>query len=205
MRRRDFIELVGTTVFWPSLARAQTKRVPARIGVLWHAGSEAEEDPYFGWLRQGFREAGLVEGKDIVFEDRFPDEKPELYEKLATELANEKVDVLIAVSIPSALAAQSATTTIPIVFTPPPDPVALGLVASLARPGKNITGFSSMGNDVVAKRFQIFKEARHRSDRRASRRSPSYCGRPLAARTRRLSPILEDVGSRRSKRAAFRR
>lgn len=143
-RRRDFIELVGVVVFWSSLARAQTKRVPARIGVLWHAGSEAEEDPYFGWLRQGFRQAGLVEGKDIIFEDPYPDDKPELYDKLAIELATANVDVLIAVSIPSALAAQRATATIPIVFTPPPDPIALGLVASLPHPGGNITGFSSM-------------------------------------------------------------
>ena len=159
MRRREFIGLVGGAAAWPLTVRAQQiKRVP-RVGILWHAGSKEEEAPYFGWLRQGFADLGFIEGKDIIFEDRYPDEKPERFVTLANELVSLNVDVLIAISIPAALAAQKATTRIPIVMAPPPDPVALGLVSSLAHPGGNITGISSMAHDLVAKRFQLFKEA----------------------------------------------
>ena len=159
MRRREFITLIGgACAAWPLAASAQQPRKIPRIGILWHAGSAEEEVPYFGWLRQGFTDLGYIEGKNIIFEDRYPDEKPERFVALAKELVSLNVDVLIAISIPAALAAQKATARIPIVMAPPPDPVALGLIASLAHPGGNITGISSMAHDLVAKRLQLFKE-----------------------------------------------
>jgi ABC-type uncharacterized transport system substrate-binding protein len=94
-----------------------------------------------------------------MFENRYPAEQPERFEAFAAELVALRVDVLVAISIPSALAAQRATPTIPIVFCPIPDPVGLKLVSSLARPGGNSTGVSSMAFDLAAKRVQLFKEA----------------------------------------------
>jgi putative tryptophan/tyrosine transport system substrate-binding protein len=158
MKRREFIGLIGGAAAWPLAAAAQQSKKIPRIGILWHAGSKEEEAPFLGWLRQGFTDLGYVEGKNIIFEDRYPDEKPERFVALANELVSINVDVLIAISIPAALAAQKATAIIPIVMAPPPDPVALGLISSLAHPGGNITGLSSMSHDLVAKRLQLFKE-----------------------------------------------
>src|SRR5207244_1897920 len=107
------------------------------------------------------------------FEHPEPDEKPERFVALANELASINVDVLIAISIPAALAAQRATAKIPIVVAPPPDPVALGLVSSLAHPGGNITGLSSMSHDLVAKRLQLFKEMIPGLSRAAALLNPS--------------------------------
>ena len=158
MKRREFIAGIGCAAAWPFAAQAQHPQKIPRIGILWHAGSKEEEAPYFGWLRQGFTDLGYIEGKNIIFEDRYPDEKPERFAALANELVSINVDVLVAISIPAALAAQKATAKIPIVMAPPPDPVALGLISSLAHPGGNITGLSSMSHDLVAKRLQLFKE-----------------------------------------------
>jgi putative tryptophan/tyrosine transport system substrate-binding protein len=158
MRRRQFIGLLAATVGWPLRARGQQSKKP-RIGILWHAGSSEEEKPYIDWVREGFTSLGYIEGRNIAFEERFPNEQPARFAAMAGELASLNVDVIVAVSTPSALAAQKATSTIPIVFLPIVDPVGLGLVATLARPGGNITGLSSMGFDVIAKRVQFFKEA----------------------------------------------
>jgi putative tryptophan/tyrosine transport system substrate-binding protein len=159
MRRREFIALLSTLA-WSSMPASaqQSARIP-RIGVLWHAVNEKEEAAFITQLRRGFTDIGYVEGKSLIFEHRYPAERPERFESLAAELVNLKVDVLVAISIPSALAAQRATSTIPIVFCPIPDPVGLKLVSSLARPGGNITGVSSMAFDLAAKRIQLFKEA----------------------------------------------
>jgi putative ABC transport system substrate-binding protein len=159
VRRREFIGLVGGAVAWPGVVRAQqTNRMP-KIGVLWHAANEQEEAAFIAPLRKGFADLGYVEGKNLVLENRYPAEQLERFESFAAELVGLKIDVLVAISIPSALAAQRATSTIPIVFCPIPDPVGLKLVSSLARPGGNSTGVSSMAFDLAAKRVQLFKEA----------------------------------------------
>src|SRR5436309_13381989 len=102
MRRREFITLIGgACAAWPLAASAQQPRKIPRIGILWHAGSAEEEVPYFGWLRQGFTDLGYSEGKNISFEDRYPDEKPERVVALANELVNLNGDVLIAISTPA--------------------------------------------------------------------------------------------------------
>jgi len=119
-----------------------------RIGVLWHAASAEEEAVYLDALREGLAGLGHIEGLNIVLENRFPAEKSERFVSLAAELAQLKPDVLVAVSRPAAMAAQRATSTIPIVFSLVPDPVGDKLVESLSRPGGNITGLSNMSLDL---------------------------------------------------------
>jgi putative ABC transport system substrate-binding protein len=158
MRRREFVTALGTVAFWPFVARgAQSEKLPT-IGVLWHASNEQEEAPYLSAFRQGLNDVGYFESKNFVLENRFAAERYERFDELAIELVQAKVDVLVAVTLPAALAAQRATTTIPIVFVLVPDPVGSKVVDSLARPGKNITGVSQIALDLIAKRLQFLKE-----------------------------------------------
>ena len=144
----------------PLAARAQqpTKKTP-RVGVLWHAGSAEEEAIYLGALVEGLKGLGYIDGKTIALEHRFPNEQPERFVSLAAELAALKPDVLIAVTQQAAVAAQRATTTIPIVFIVVPDPVGVKLVNSLSRPGGNITGLTHIAVELSGKRLAVFKEA----------------------------------------------
>jgi putative ABC transport system substrate-binding protein len=160
MRRREFIgSVIGTAVAWPLVARAQeTKEVP-RVGVLWHAGNAEEEAPYLRGLEQGLKDLGYFDGRTIKLEHRFPNEIRERFEPLAAELAALKVDVLLAVTDRGAVAAQHATTAIPIVFIAVGDPVGSKLVNSLARPGGNATGLTTLDVDLSGKRLSLFKEA----------------------------------------------
>jgi len=157
MKRRQFIGFVGGAAALPLAARAQRAGKIPRIGVLWHAGSPAEEAIFLAALRQGLADLGYVEGKNIVVEHRFPAEMPERFRSMAAELAGLNLDVLVAAGQPPALALQQATSTIPIVFVAAYDPLAVGLVNSLARPTGNVTGFSLP--DLIGKRLEIFKEA----------------------------------------------
>jgi putative ABC transport system substrate-binding protein len=116
---------------------------------------------------EGFKELGYVDGKTIVLEHRFPNEIPERFVSLAVELAALKPDVLVAVTRPAAIAAQRATTTIPIVFVVVPDPVGTKLVNSLARPGGNVTGLTHIAVELSGKRLAFFKEAFPRASRAA--------------------------------------
>lgn len=160
MKRREFMKLLGAaSVGWPIRAQAQRNGSLPKVGVLWHAGSAQEEAIYLGALNQGFKELGYVEGKSILLEHRFPDEREERFVSMAGELAAIPVDVLVAVTHPAALAAARATTKIPIVFTHVPDPVRSKLVNSLARPGGNVTGFTNIAAEIAAKRVQLLKEA----------------------------------------------
>ena len=157
MKRRQFIAGIASAAAWPMVARAQQAgKVPA-IGVLWHAASAEEEAIYLGAVRRGLTELGYVEGKNITLENRFPAEILERFSSLAVELVGLNVDVLVAINRIAALAAQRATTTIPIVFVAVPDPVGSKLVASLARPVGNITGLSNFAADLTAKRVEFLK------------------------------------------------
>jgi putative ABC transport system substrate-binding protein len=158
LRRRDFIALLGNvTLGWPLVASGQPARKIPRIGVLWHAANEEEEAVYLAALRLGLRDFGYIEGQNIILENRFPAEQPERFARLAVELAELKVDVLVAITRIAALAAQRATKTIPIVFVAVPNPVESKLVASMARPGGNVTGLSNMALDLTAKRLEFLK------------------------------------------------
>jgi putative tryptophan/tyrosine transport system substrate-binding protein len=157
MRRREFIALLaGTVATLPGISRAQPR--PPRVGILWHAANEKEEAIYLGAVRQGLSDFGYVEGTNIILENRFPAEMPERFISLAAELAAIKVDILVAINRVAALAAQRATSTTPIIFVAVPDPVGAKLVASLARPGGNITGLSNFATDLTAKRVEFLKE-----------------------------------------------
>ena len=162
----------------PAFAQRQAGKIP-RIGVLWHAGSAEEEKIPLGALMQGFTALGYIDSKNIVFEHRFPNEQPERFVSLAAELARLNVDVLVAVTRQAALAAQSATQTIPIVFMVVPDPVGSKLVDSLARPGGNATGMTNMAVELVPKRVELMKEAVAGLSRMALLVNASY---PEAAR-----------------------
>jgi putative tryptophan/tyrosine transport system substrate-binding protein len=156
-RRNVIAALGGAAVTWPLMARPQTAQEASRIGVLWHAANEEEEAIYLGAVRRGLSDLGYFEGKNITLENRFPAEIPERFVRLAAELAELNVNVLVAINRLAALAAQRATKTIPIVFVAVPDPVGSQLVASLAHPGGNITGLSNFAHDLTAKRIEFLK------------------------------------------------
>jgi putative ABC transport system substrate-binding protein len=159
MRRREFVTFISAAAVWPLGANAQQRgRVP-RVGVLWHAGSAEEEGPYLIALQQALNGLGYIDGRTVTLEQRFPNEQPDRFASLAAELAADRVDVLVASGTLAALAAQRATTAIPIVFVVVPDPVGIKLVDSLARPGGNITGLTNISSDLSAKRLEFFKEA----------------------------------------------
>src|SRR5258708_23796674 len=159
MKRREFIRALGGGAVWPLVARAQQPTKVPRIGILWHAGSEEEEKPQLEPIRLGFRNLGYREGKNIQLEMRVPAEKIERFYALAVELVDLKVDILVAVTLRAALAAQRATATIPIVFLAVPDPIGSHVVDSLARPSRNITGLSTMAGEVDSQRLQNSKDA----------------------------------------------
>jgi putative tryptophan/tyrosine transport system substrate-binding protein len=156
MRRRDFIILVaGAMGGWPSALRAQQKALPV-IGYL----NTASLGPFatdVAAFRQGLSDAGWVEGQNVTIEYRSAEGRYDRLPSLAAELVDRKVDVIVAAGTPATVAAKSATSTIPIVFTSS-DPVGSGLVASLARPGGNLTGFSILTIEMMPKRLELLSE-----------------------------------------------
>ena len=157
MRRREFIGLLGSATAWPLAARAQQQTKFARIGYLGF-GTPAGDAPRVEALRTGLRDLGYVEGKNIVIEFRRA-ERIELLHEMAGELARSGVDIIFATSSTEVEPARQATKTIPIVFATHSDPVGLGHVTSLARPGGNMTGMADVQPDLATKRLAIFKEA----------------------------------------------
>jgi putative ABC transport system substrate-binding protein len=156
MRRRELITLIGSAaVSWPFAATAQQARVP-RIGVL--ALTNRDERSFGTELREGLRELGLVDGQNFILESRSADADTNRLPALAAELVVLKVDVIAAIFTPCALAAKQATTSIPVVMISVADPIGAGLVASLARPGGNITGLSNMAAETAAKSVEFFRD-----------------------------------------------
>jgi putative ABC transport system substrate-binding protein len=157
VHRRDFLVAAGTLLAAPLVAEAQQAANVTRIGYLSHnlAASSHLRDAFL----QGLRELGYVEGRNVVIEYRYAEGKPERLPALAAELVALKVDVIVTVSNTTALAAKQATRTVPIVFTAVADPVAAGIVTSLARPGGNLTGLASLGSELVGKRLELLKQA----------------------------------------------
>jgi ABC-type uncharacterized transport system substrate-binding protein len=160
LRRREFMTLLaGATAGWPLTEHAQQRSRISKVGVLWHAANAEEEGPLFKGLLEGFRTLGYVEGRNISLEHRFPNEIPERFKRMASELVALNVDALVGAATQAALALRSATKTIPIVFMFIPDPAAIKLVDSLARPGGNVTGLSNFSSDLIPKRLELLKEA----------------------------------------------
>jgi ABC-type uncharacterized transport system substrate-binding protein len=158
MRRRAFMALIGAAaVAWPVAARAQQPAMPV-VGVLIGSTVESQLAQLTG-LRQGLKESGFVEGQDVAIEYRSADGQTDRLPALAAELVRRPVNVLVAMGgTAAALAAKPATSTVPIVFLTGADPVELGLVASLNRPGGNITGVGFLVNKLVAKRLGLLSE-----------------------------------------------
>jgi putative tryptophan/tyrosine transport system substrate-binding protein len=158
MRRREVLAIFGgAVVAWPLDGRAQQKPMPV-IGVL-NTGSPGSSAPFIAAFLQGLSEAGYVEGQNVAIEYRWAEGHYDRLPALAADLVGRKVDLIMASSPPSALAAKSATSTIPIVFRHGGDPVGDGLVASLARPGGNLTGVSQLGDEgLTAKRLELLSE-----------------------------------------------
>jgi putative ABC transport system substrate-binding protein len=161
MRRREFIGLLGgAAAVLPVAARAQqdaTGTRIAKIGILWAVGT-SERSPSRNVLVEALADLGYVEGKTAQLIQRFPDATSNV-PRFARELIDNKVDVIVAVSAVGAFAAKQLTSSIPIVFAYSADPVGIGLVESLVRPGGNVTGLSLMGGDLIAKRLALLREA----------------------------------------------
>jgi putative ABC transport system substrate-binding protein len=159
MKRREFITLLGGAVgAWPLAARGQQGGKKYMIGIL-SAGNETAVIPELNVaFFEALRELGWMEGKNVVFEHRYADNRLERLPELAADLVRLKVDVIAAAGTLAPLAAKRATTVIPIVMTAAGDPLGSGLVASLARPGGNVTGMSLMAPDLGAKRLELLKE-----------------------------------------------
>ena len=141
-----------------AIAEAQQPGKIARIGWL-AAGSPSGVEPLTGAFRQGLRQLGYVEGKNFVIEYRHAEGKFDRLPDLAAEIVHLKVDVIVVASTPAIQAVKQATATIPIVMVGPGDPVGLGLIASLARPGGNLTGLSFLSTELTGKRLELLKEA----------------------------------------------
>jgi putative tryptophan/tyrosine transport system substrate-binding protein len=157
IKRREFITLLGGAAAWPLAARAQQPAKVARIGHL-DLGPPFARASRVEALRAGLRDLGWIEGKNIVIEFRWADGVQQLHE-LAAELVRMNVDVIFAPSSTMVEPARQATKTIPIVFSNHADPIGTGHVASLSRPGGNITGLSELATDLDAKAMELLKEA----------------------------------------------
>src|SRR6516164_8628702 len=157
MRRREFITLLGGAAAWPLMAQAQQPTIPV-IGLLGSATAN-EWTPYVKAFHQGLRDAGYVEGDNVAIEARWANSQYERLPAMAAELVQRHVTVIAAFSTTAAHAAHAATATIPIVFTTNRDPVQIGFVTSLARPGGNMTGATNLSLEVGPKLLELLHEA----------------------------------------------
>ncbi len=211
MRRREFINLLGgAAAVWPLAARAQQPAMPV-IGFLNGTSPEGYE-PFLSAFREGLSETGYVESRNVAIEYRWAEGHYDRLPALAADLVRRGVTVIAATSTPANRIAMAATTTIPIVFTTSSDPVALGLVASLSRPGGNVTGVVTLNVELGSKRLEVLREV-FPADTivvvLANPTNPNFEAQLLdlqaAARTIGQSILVETVGTEADIDAAFAR
>jgi putative ABC transport system substrate-binding protein len=157
MKRREFITLLGGAVAWPHAVRAQQAGKLPTIGFLGASTASAESQRGAAFV-QRLRELGWIEGRTVAIEVRWWEGRNERYAEIAAEFVRLKVDVIVTQGTATVVAAKQATSVIPIVFAGAADPVGNDLVASLARPGGNVTGLSNQGTDLAAKRLELLRE-----------------------------------------------
>jgi putative tryptophan/tyrosine transport system substrate-binding protein len=157
LKRREFITLLGSAMAWPLAARAQQPGKLRTIGFLGQSTRSAASE-WVAAFAQRLRELGWIEGRTITIEYRWAEGREERFAEIAAELVRLKVDVIVTSGTPQILAAKQATSVIPIVFAAAGDPVGNHLVASLARPGGNITGLSILAADLAGKRLELLRE-----------------------------------------------
>jgi putative ABC transport system substrate-binding protein len=155
MRRRELIIFAGSLVCWPLLARAQEPKVP-KIGVL--VAGTPDPQPFWRVFRQALRDLGYIEGQNIQFEYRSAEGDRSRLKDLAADLVHDNVDIIVGWQTPTITAAQQATHSIPIVMASAGDPVGTGLIASLARPGGNVTGMAGITAELAGKSVDLIRE-----------------------------------------------
>jgi putative ABC transport system substrate-binding protein len=210
MRRRELLALIGGATaapsIWPTAARAQQQSMPV-IGFLGSQSLDYYAD-LFRAFRQGLKESGYVDGENVTIVNRSAENQLDRLPALANELVRRPVTVIVTEAVGAALAAKSATTTIPIVFAVVDDPVRLGLVASLARPGGNLTGINFLNAELTAKRLEILRELVPSAGRVAVLVNPSGAESAVrdldaATRTMGLQIIILKASTSREIDAAF--
>src|SRR5262249_22761844 len=157
MRRREFIAGLGSAAAWPVVARAQQRPMPV-VGFLSSLSADNEYKIVTVPFLRGLTEGGYVAGQNVAVEYRYAENQLDRLQALASDLVRRRVAVIVAVGTDPALAARAATATIPIVVSIAGDPVALGLVASLNRPGANVTGITNLAIELASKRLQLLRE-----------------------------------------------
>jgi putative ABC transport system substrate-binding protein len=157
MKRRTFIVGLGSAAAWPVVGRAQQPAMPV-VGLLSFQSAEVDYKNVTVPFLQGMKESGFVEGQNVAIEYRWAENQPDRLPVLAADLVRRRVSAIVATGATAALAAKAATISIPIVFATAGNPVALGLIASLNRPGGNVTGSASLGAELAPKRLQLFRE-----------------------------------------------